>query len=74
MLVLVVIARENFDSGHFELFNFPGRLIQRPEFLAGMKPCDVFMRKVYWEFAFILTGSGFPINQMSGSTLRSIDK
>jgi hypothetical protein len=25
MLVLVVIARENFDSGHFELFNFPGR-------------------------------------------------
>jgi hypothetical protein len=23
MLVLVVIARENFDSGHFELLNFP---------------------------------------------------
>jgi hypothetical protein len=23
MLVLVVITRENFDSGHFELFNFP---------------------------------------------------
>jgi hypothetical protein len=21
---VVVIARENFDSGHFELFNFPG--------------------------------------------------
>jgi hypothetical protein len=26
MLVLVVIARENFDSGHFELFNFPAAM------------------------------------------------
>ena len=26
MLVLVVIARENFDSDHFELFNFPLRI------------------------------------------------
>jgi hypothetical protein len=25
MLLLVVIARENFGIGHFELFNFPGR-------------------------------------------------
>ena len=41
MLVLVVIARENFDSGHFELFNFPGRWLLRPAFLASIKPCDV---------------------------------
>ena len=44
---LVVIAWENFDSAcHFELFNFPGRLL-RPAFLAGIKPCDVIMHKVY---------------------------
>ena len=48
MLVLVVIARENFDSGHFELFNFPGRWLLRPAFHAGIKPCDVIMHKVYW--------------------------
>jgi hypothetical protein len=47
MLVLVVIARENFDSGHFELSNFPGRWLLRPAFLAGIKPCDVIMHKVY---------------------------
>jgi hypothetical protein len=34
MLVLIVIDRENFDSSHFELFNFP-----------GIKPCDVIMNK-----------------------------
>jgi hypothetical protein len=47
MLVLVVIARENFDTGHFELFNFPGRWLLRPAFLAGITPCDVIMIKVY---------------------------
>jgi hypothetical protein len=47
MLVLVVIAWVNFDSGHFELFNFPGRGLLRPAFLAGVKPCDVIMHKVY---------------------------
>jgi hypothetical protein len=48
MLVLVVIARENFDSGHFELFNFfPGRWLLRPAFLVGIKHCDVIMHKVY---------------------------
>jgi hypothetical protein len=48
MLVLVVIAQENFDSGHFELFNFSGRLLLRPAFLAGIKPCDVIMHQVYF--------------------------
>jgi hypothetical protein len=48
MLVLVVISRESFDSGHFELFNFPGRWLLRPAFFAGIKPCDVIMHKVYW--------------------------
>jgi hypothetical protein len=48
MLVVVVIARENFDSGHFELFNFPGRWLLRPAFLAGIQPCDVIMHKVYF--------------------------
>jgi hypothetical protein len=47
MLVFVVIARENVDSGHFELFNFPERLLLRPAFLAGIKPYDVIMHKVY---------------------------
>jgi hypothetical protein len=47
MLVLIVIARENFDSGHFELFNFPGRRLLRPAFLAGIKPCDVIIHKVF---------------------------
>jgi hypothetical protein len=47
MLVLVVIARENFDSGHFELLNFPGRWLLRLAFLAGIKPCDAIMHKVY---------------------------
>jgi hypothetical protein len=47
MLVLVVIARENFDSGHFELFNFPVRWLLRPAFLTGIKPRDVIMQKVY---------------------------
>jgi hypothetical protein len=32
----------NFDSGHFELFNFLGRLA----LLAGIKPRDVIMHKV----------------------------
>jgi hypothetical protein len=45
MLVLVVIARENFDSDHFELFNFPGRWLLRPAFLADINPCDVIMHK-----------------------------
>jgi hypothetical protein len=47
MLVLVVIARQNFDSRHFELFNFPGRWLLRPAFLSGIKPCDVIMHRVY---------------------------
>jgi hypothetical protein len=38
---------ENLDSGHFELFNFPGRWLLRPAFLAGIKPCDVIMHKGY---------------------------
>jgi hypothetical protein len=45
--LIVVIARENFDSGHLELLNFPGRWLLRPTFLAGIKPCDVIMHKVY---------------------------
>jgi hypothetical protein len=45
--VIVVIALENFDSGNFELFNFPGRRLLRPAFLAGIKPCDIIMYKVY---------------------------
>jgi hypothetical protein len=41
MLVLV-IARENFDSGHFELFNLSRAMTTiRPAFLAGLMPCDV---------------------------------
>jgi hypothetical protein len=40
-------CRENFDSGHFELFNILGRWLLRPAFLAGIKPCDVIMHKVY---------------------------
>jgi hypothetical protein len=47
MLVLVVIAWENFDSGHFELFNFLEQWLLRPAFLAGIKPSDVIMHKVY---------------------------
>jgi hypothetical protein len=54
MLVLVVIARENFDSGHFELFNFPGRWLLRQAFLAGVKPCDVIMHNVYWQIMTIM--------------------
>ena len=49
MLVLVVITvQENFDSYHFELFNFPGRWLLRPTFLSGIKPCDIIMHKVKW--------------------------
>jgi hypothetical protein len=47
MLVLVVIAQDNFDSGHFESFNFPGWWQLGPAFLAGIKPCDVITPKVY---------------------------
>jgi hypothetical protein len=47
-VVLVVIARENFDSGYFELFNFLGRWLLRPAFFQSIKPCDVIMHKVYW--------------------------
>ena len=65
MLVLVVIARENFDSGHFELFNFPGRRLLRPAFLAGIKPCDVIMHKVYW------LGNGISTDPPSGPSLLS---
>jgi hypothetical protein len=39
----IVVTHENFDSGHFELFNFPGRWLLRPAFLAGIKSCDVIM-------------------------------
>ena len=46
MLVLVVIARENFNSGHFELFNFPRQWLLRPAFLTGLMPYDVIMHKV----------------------------
>jgi hypothetical protein len=48
MLVLLVISRENFDNGHFELFNFPGRWVLRPAFFTGIKPCDVIIHKVNW--------------------------
>jgi hypothetical protein len=63
MLVLVVIAQENFDSGHFELFsNFPGRWLLRAAFLADIKPCDVIMHKVYylssWFIRARLAGAG----------------
>jgi hypothetical protein len=60
MLVLVVIARENFDSGHFELFNFPGRWLLRPAFLAGIKPCDVIIHKVYTLMFPLVVNSKIP--------------
>jgi hypothetical protein len=44
---LVVISLENLDGGHFELFNFTERWLLRPEFLAGIKPSDVIIHKVY---------------------------
>jgi hypothetical protein len=48
MLVLVVITWENFNSGHFKLFYFPGRWLLRQSFLVGITPCDVIMHKVNW--------------------------
>ena len=47
-LVVVVIARENFDSGHFELFNF-------------IKPCDVIMHKSIDHRQWTINGTS-PIN------------
>jgi hypothetical protein len=35
MLFLVVIARENFDSGHFELFKFPGAMTTKTSIPRG---------------------------------------
>jgi hypothetical protein len=55
------LARENLDSGHFELFNFPGRCLLRPAFLAGIKLCDVIMYKVY-SFTCIATMSLYDFN------------
>ena len=43
MLVFIVIVRESFDGGHFELFNFKQL---RSAFLSGIKPCDVITHKV----------------------------
>ena len=43
--LLVMITGSDFDSGHFELFNFPRRRLLRPAFLAGIKPCDIIMHK-----------------------------
>ena len=52
LLVSLVISRENFDNGHFELFNllinFPGLWLIRPAFLTDIKPCDVIIHKVNW--------------------------
>jgi hypothetical protein len=36
----------NNSKWHYR--NFPGRWLLRPAFIAGIKPCDVIMHKVYW--------------------------
>jgi hypothetical protein len=42
MLLLVVVARENFDNGHFELFNFSRAMTTQTSIpRADIKPCDV---------------------------------
>jgi hypothetical protein len=54
----------NFDSGHFELFDFPGWWLLRPAFLAGIKPCDVIVHKVYYN-------SQHSFGRISGGSLRA---